>query len=255
MKKIILFICILLALASFTYAVQIPTLNDYVTDKAGIFSSASKGELEKTLRELEKATNGVQYIIYIEKQYPKEYSLEEYSLKIAENNKIGKKGNDNGILLYVAIDDRDYRWEVGYGVESTLSASLLGKISREYLLPNFKEENYEKGITEAVNVTGRILLGSNDADIIRLKDNTTKTVVSASLTNTTLIFVIFMVLIFIVKIVARSRTSGMRSHKDDFYLGAATGLFLGRGRGGFGGSGGFGGGGGSFGGGGFSGKW
>lgn len=255
MKKILVFIIIILALASFTYAVQIPIINDYVTDKAGILSSASKGELEKTLKDLEKATNGVQYIIYIEKQYPKEYSLEEYSLKMAENNKIGKKGNDNGILLYVAVDDRDYRWEVGYGVESTLSASLLGRISREYLLPNFKEGNYDAAITETVNVTGRILLGSNDADIIRLKDNTTKTVASASLISTILVFIIFMVIIHIARIAAKSRTSGVRSHKDNLYLGAATGLFLGRGRGGFGGSGGFSGGGGSFGGGGFSGKW
>ena len=64
-------------------------------------------------------------------------------------------------MLYVAINDRKYRWEVGYGVESTLNSPLLGRLSREYLAPNFKEGNYEKGILEAYDATKRLLLDPN----------------------------------------------------------------------------------------------
>jgi len=121
MKKILIFALVFLLLISISSAALIPVLNSYVTDNAGILSPAAKLQLENELRDLEKQTNGVQFVIYIENEYPKDFSLEEYTLKIAENNKIGKKGNDNGVLLYIAIKDRKYRWEVGYGVESTLN--------------------------------------------------------------------------------------------------------------------------------------
>ncbi len=260
MKK--LFMVLIVLLLSFNFAAaQIPTISTYVTDKAGVLSASAKLQLESDLRELEKQTNGMQYVIYIENEYPKEYSLEEYTLKIAEQNKIGKKGNDNGILLYVAVNDRKYRWEAGYGAESTLNSALLGRISREHLVPNFQNGDYEKGILEAFDITKRLLLNSNDADIVALK-NSTK---SGTMPKWAAIM-FFAVFIIIWALVISAIRNGMKSskgkkYKDGFYHGAASGLFLGGfGRGGFGGGGsggfgGFSGGGGGFGGGGFGGKW
>lgn len=241
-------------------AAEIPLINSYVTDNAGVLSLGMKSQLENELRNLEKETSGVQFVLYIENEIPSDYSLEEYTLKIAEANKIGKKGNDNGILLYIAVKDREYRWETGYGAESTLNSALLGRISREYLVPNFREGNYEAGILQAVDVVKRILLGSNDADIIALKGG------SASGKAGFVFGVMLVMLIFLILLAASSRikklqkTQKNKKHKDDFYRGAAWGLFAGGfGRGGFkGGSGGFGGfsgGGGGFGGGGFGGKF
>ena len=165
-KKLLLMLFVFLLVATVVHAAGIPVISSYVTDNAGVMSPNAKLQLENDLRNLEKQTNGVQYAIYIENSIPQGYTLEDYTLKIAETNKIGKKGNDNGILLYVAIKDRKYRWETGYGVESTLNSALLGRISREYLVPNFKNNDYEQGILQAVDVTKRILLGSNDADIV-----------------------------------------------------------------------------------------
>jgi len=260
MKKILLMIFIFLISIQAIYAVGIPIINSYVTDNAGVLSQSAKGQLENDLRELEKTTNGVQYAILIENEYPKEYSLEEYTLKIAETNKIGKSGNDNGILLYIAIKDRKYRWETGYGVESTLSSALLGRISREYFVPNFQAGNYEKGILQAVDVTKRILLGSNDADIVALQNSSG----TGTIHYTTYIFISLFVIFIILNIISRIRNYKKnvkgKKYKDSFYHGAAWGLFAGGfGRGGFGGGGGsggfggFSGGGGGFGGGGSSG--
>ena len=86
MKKIILLIIFFFFVIPFATA-QIPTISSYVTDKASILSSAAKLQLENDLRNLEKQTNSVQFVIYIENEYPKDYSLEEYTLKIAEANK------------------------------------------------------------------------------------------------------------------------------------------------------------------------
>ena len=267
MKKIMLLIIICSLLAQFSFA-QIPTISSYVTDNAGILSSTAKSQLENDLRNLEKETNGVQFVIYIENKYPKDYSLEEYTLKIAEQNKIGKKGNDNGILLYIAVKERKYRWEVGYGAESTLNAALVGRISGDYLVPGFQKENYEAGILQSEDVVKRLLLNSSDADIVALKN---KSNASAKLTIPAFL-VLLAIIIFLFLIIGAAnnwyneKNSTLKNKKksvnDSFYHGAAAGLFMGgfgRGGGGFGGGsggfGGFSGGGGGFGGGGGGGGW
>ena len=263
MKKILFLIVAFLLFVPFSNAAQIPIINSYVTDTAGILSASAKSNLEKDLRALEKQTNGVQYVIYIENEYSKEYSLEEYTLKIAETNNIGKKGNDNGILLYVAVKDKKYRWEVGYGVESTLNSALLGRISREYLVPNFREGNYEQGILQAVDVTKRILLNSNDADIVKLKSSHNEFKNKDVIYNIFFILLVVYVIFYFIRLLNNLKKHNKgKKYSDSFYHGAAWGLFTGGfGRGGFGGSGGsggfggFSGGGGTFGGGGFSGGW
>ena len=265
MKKFILLIAILFLIIPVSTA-QIPIINSYVTDNAGILSAAAKSNLENDLRNLEKQTNGAQFVIYIENEYPKDFSLEEYTLKIAEQNKIGKKGNDNGILLYIAVKDRKYRWEVGYGAESTLNSPLVGRISRDYLVPNFQAGNYEAGILQAEDVVKRLLLNSNDADIVALKNDSSK----KSSSSLFVIFLFIIIFIFILSIIlniyrAVKKSPNSKKTSDSFYRGAAGGLFMGGfGRGGFGGGGfgggsggfgGFSGGGGGFGGGGGSGGW
>ncbi|MBI2652083.1 TPM domain-containing protein [Candidatus Woesearchaeota archaeon] len=266
MKKIIMLILVFLLGLQFA-AAQIPMINSYATDNAGILSPTAKSQLENDLINLEKQTNGVQFVVYIENEYPKDFSLEEYTLKIAEANKIGKKGNDNGILLYIAIKDKKYRWEVGYGVESTLNSALLGRISREYFVPNFQSGNYENGILQAVDVVKRLLLNSNDADIVALKNESKSSIKYSNLIIMILAIFVFIVIFFVLIIIAANAWNkekanslkNKRKSNNSFYHGAAWGLFAGGfGRGGFGGSGGFGGfsgGGGGFGGGGFSGKF
>ena len=67
MKKL-LFVFLFLIVIQFASAAEIPIINSYVTDNAGILSGNAKLQLEKDLRELEKSTNGVQYVIYIENE-------------------------------------------------------------------------------------------------------------------------------------------------------------------------------------------
>lgn len=255
MKKIIMLILVFLFWLQLASA-QISAINSYLTDNAGILSQSAKSQLEADLRELEKQTNGVQFVVYIENEYPKDYSLEEYTLKIAETNKIGKKGNDNGILLYISVKDRKYRWETGYGVESTLNSALIGRISRDYLVANFKNGDYEKGILQAVDVAERVLLGSNDADIAALKNEGGANKPSFVFGILLIVLVIFILFAAFNAMKNMEKRTKSKRGRNSFYTGAAGGLFMGGfGRGGFGGSGGFSGGGGGFGGGGGGGGW
>ena len=162
-------------------------------------------------------------------------------------------------MLYIAVKDRKYRWEVGYGVESTLNAALIGSISRDYLVPNFRNGDYEKGVLQAEDVVKRLLLNSNDADIVALRNESQS---SSKLSSFIFIFVIIFILMIAISIFRTvKKLPKSKKQKNSFYHGAAAGLFMGGfGRGGFGGGGsggfgGFSGGGGGFGGGGGGGSF
>ncbi len=253
----------ILSCPAFSALPPVPQVSSYVTDTAGVLSPEGKAGFERSLRALQSETAGVQFIVYVEPLYPKEYSLEEYALKIAEGAKLGAQGKDNGLLLYVAVQDGAYRWEAGYGVESALPAPLLGRISRQYLVPNFRNGDYEAGISEAVRVASLLMKNSTDPDIAALREaSSAENADPASVLVISAFFIV--ILLFIVASVvsaARAAKSGRASSgSDHFFRSAATGIFLGGMRGGFSGGGGsfgggFSGGGGSFGGGGFSGKW
>lgn len=63
---------------------------------------------------------------------------------------IGKKGKDNGVLVLVAIADRKWRIEVGYGLEGFITDVESRRIAEDYLVPKFQEEEYGEGLADTV---------------------------------------------------------------------------------------------------------
>ena len=126
-------------LASSSYAVvpPIPQMpSHYVVDLAGIINDDVEYRLNGYLQELEQKTT-VQFIILTIQSLEGE-SLEEFSITTAHDTwGLGQKGKDNGLLLLVSLDDRKYRFEVGYGLEGILPDSLVGTIGRQFLVPFF----------------------------------------------------------------------------------------------------------------------
>ncbi|MFA6073406.1 MAG: TPM domain-containing protein [Candidatus Woesearchaeota archaeon] len=240
-------------------------INNYVIDNAGILSTEFKIALETVMIELEKETNGVQFVIYIDNIIPEGQSIEEYSLKLAEQNKLGKENNDNGLLLYIALDEREYRWETGYGLESTLNSALLGRISRAQLEPEFKEGNYEQGLFNVVNTTTYILLHSEDSDVKKMIDESQSSKKSST-TKIILLIIMHIAMLVIIWFIKKQRAKFLNNNinnknntnkniNDNTYITCASNIFTNSFNKGNRGSGGFSGGGGSFGGGGHSGKW
>jgi uncharacterized protein len=117
---------------------------DYVVDLAGIIRSDLKDELNATLRTLEQKTTAQVLVLTV--QTLDNQSIEEFALNTKEKWKLGQKGKDNGVLIVVALKDRKYRIEVGYGLESVLPDSMVGSIGREYFVPYFRQGDFSTGI-------------------------------------------------------------------------------------------------------------
>lgn len=86
-------------------------------------------------------------------------TIEEYSIKVAENWKLGRKGIDDGVLFVIALKDRKMRIEVGYGLEGAIPDAKAKQILEDFVKPYFKEKDYYKGIYTGVNMLEKLIRG------------------------------------------------------------------------------------------------
>jgi hypothetical protein len=116
--------------------VAVPPLVGRVVDQTGTLSSDEMASLNQTLRNFE-ARKGSQVAVLIVPTTAPE-TIEQYSLRLAEAWKIGRKKIDDGAVLVVAKDDRKLRIEVGYGLEGALTDVTSKRIIDEIITPRFR---------------------------------------------------------------------------------------------------------------------
>ncbi|MEW6525828.1 MAG: YgcG family protein [Spirochaetota bacterium] len=143
----------------------IPPLRAHVNDYADILSSTTEAELEAKLTQLEKE-DSTQVVVATVPSIGNE-DIESYSIRLADTWKIGQKGLDNGVIVLVARDNRKVRIEVGKGLEETLTDLLAGRIIDYIIIPEFKNGDYDAGITKAVDAIIDIVKGKFDANSLK----------------------------------------------------------------------------------------
>lgn len=152
--------CLFLALQCF--ALDVPPLKGRINDNAKIMLEKDIVELTSLLENIEEKT-GVQIAVLTIPSLEGD-ELNSYSLNVAQKWGLGQKENDNGVLFLVALKEHEVRIEVGYGLEGLLNDSKCGRILRNAVIPEFKNENYSEGISLGVrNICGYI---AEDIDLI-----------------------------------------------------------------------------------------
>ncbi|MFP7756245.1 TPM domain-containing protein [Thermodesulfobacteriota bacterium B35] len=174
-----------------------------VVDLAGVIDENTETSLSALLRNLEAGTT-VQMAILTVNSLDGE-DINTVSLRVAEQWQLGRKGKDNGLLLTVAVRDRKYRFEVGYGLEEILPDSLVGSIGRQALVPYFKKGRYSEGIATATAEIIRVLADHYGVGITGLLP---KTVRRQQNRNDGLIFSLIALTIFLLVLRSRRRRPG-----------------------------------------------
>jgi len=275
MKKLCIFFLVFLLFVNISYAQEIPTLNKYVNDLANVLSASEENRINTLCAEIEKNWTVEIAVLTVKTTQP--MTIEEYAVKTFENNGIGKKDKDNGLLIVAAIEDREWRFEVGYGLEPIITDATAGRIGSAYLTTYFKEGKYGDGLYYAVDAVNKIFQNGGDDSFISKAEYDASFIPMIFLILMFSIFpLIIIILIFVNFFVNRCPECGtrMKCHYDKnheymicecpkcgkkvkkkqkryfwFFVGGLGG------RGGFGGGGGGGFGGGGSGGGGASGGW
>lgn len=182
-------------------------------------------------------------------------SLEDYSIRLAEQWKVGQKGLDNGVIFLVFLQDRKMRLEVGYGLEPTLTDAVASAILSTAVAPRFREGRIADGIAAGLDAIDAAIRGEfRGAPRETRRDDGIPAVVP-------LLFVVLVILGIVFSAyrnAAYARRNGWTGGSHGWGR-PSSGGWGGGGFGGFsrggGSSGGFSSGGGSFGGGGSSGSW
>ncbi|EJF80875.1 TPM domain-containing protein [Bartonella doshiae] len=162
-------LCLFFALKSVACSqTKFPPLTGYVNDMAHLLDHITKENLAKKLATLEEKTGD--QIVIITLPSLSGIDIETYSNSLFRIWKLGQKQINNGVLLVIAPNEREIRIEVGYGLEGELTDAVSSVIINTFILPNFREGNYQKGIVEAVHAIIKIIT-ENDSDFsFRIKE-------------------------------------------------------------------------------------
>jgi uncharacterized protein len=131
-----------------TADVAVPPLSGRVVDQTGTLSAGDISSLTQALKDLETRKGSQVAVLIVPTTAPE--TIEQYSIRVAEAWKIGRKKIDDGALLVVAKDDRHLRIEVGYGLEGALTDVTASRIIDEIIVPKFRSGDFAGGIAAGV---------------------------------------------------------------------------------------------------------
>ncbi|HSN44847.1 MAG TPA: TPM domain-containing protein, partial [Casimicrobiaceae bacterium] len=154
---------LLLALVAAAPAVaaDVPFMSGRIVDNAELLPRATREKIGATLAAHESATGNEIAVLTVPTLDGE--SIEGSATRVFDAWKLGKKGNDNGVLLIVVPQDRRLRIEVGYGLEGTLPDVVASRIIRDVMTPAFKGGDYDRGIGDGVAAIVATLEGRSAA--------------------------------------------------------------------------------------------
>jgi uncharacterized protein len=225
-----------------------------VTDNAGLLTTATRESLDQQLAAYNQSS-GHQVIVWIGTTTGAA-PLEDWTIRAFTAWKVGRKGLDDGLALFIFAGDRKVRIEVGYGLEGTVTDAVASRIEREIIVPHLKSGDGDGAVTGGVQALLAAIGGAQSAQTAQPSET------GAGSSGLWVLLWLFIVIMFIVLVTRSPAFAGWSAYtigSGRRYGGYGPSVWGGYSGGGFGGGGfgggGFSGGGGMGGGGGASASW
>jgi len=135
----------------------LPKLEARVTDLTGTLTAAQQAELAQKLADFEARKGAQIAVLLVASTQPEE--IEQYSIRVADAWKLGRKKIDDGALLILAKDDHKLRIENGYGLEGVLTDAASNRIIEETMVPLLRQGQYFAAISAGVDQMMRLIDG------------------------------------------------------------------------------------------------
>ncbi|TFW31828.1 TPM domain-containing protein [Massilia horti] len=137
----------------------VPPLRGHVNDEIGMLTPDQRASLESMLSEYEAKTGSQIAVLLVASTEPE--AIEQYSIRVTDAWKLGRKGVDDGVLLLVARDNpsslRRLRIEAGRGVQGVLTDVQSKRILQDVIAPYFREQHYYDGLVAGVGAIESLL--------------------------------------------------------------------------------------------------
>ena len=156
-RRAMLLLAVALVAAVPAAAQDFPRLTGRVVDQAGVLDAPVRAALDQQLADLEAKTTDQLVVVTVRSL--EGATIEDYTLRLGRQWKIGQKDKNNGVLLLVAPSDRKVRIEVGYGLEGALTDAVSKYIISETIVPHFRANDMAGGIARGVDDIVEVLTG------------------------------------------------------------------------------------------------
>lgn len=133
----------------------------WLTDEAGFLSPAAAAELDSRLEEFERST-GHQFLVYVGRTTGPA-PIDEWAVRAFEKWKVGRRGLDDGLVLFVMSEDRRLRIETGYGLEAVIPDALAGRVIAEEMAPRLEAGDADGAVRAAVERLTAVIAGGSAA--------------------------------------------------------------------------------------------
>ena len=137
--------------------VPVPPLTGRVVDQTGTLSANDIASLTQKLQDLERRKGSQVAVLIVPTTQPE--TIEQFSIRVADAWKIGRKKIDDGALMVVAKNDRHLRVEVGYGLEGSLTDVTTKRIIDEEITPRFRAGDFAGGISAGIERMIKVIDG------------------------------------------------------------------------------------------------
>ena len=237
----------LLALASHVgHAAEpaVPAPQGYVTDLAGVLSPETRARITRLVEGVRVKTGSEIAVLTVPTTAPLDDFT--YAMQVADAWKVGSRGQDTGVLVFLATKDRKLRILTGYGVEGILPDGLVGAIQDQEMVPSLKAGRYDDAVERGVTAIAQRILAANEGS--KPPQDQSQGIVIPFWVLMLLLLLLFVFLSWLSRFSGGGRGGGSFGRGGGYYGGFPGGF--GGGGGGFGGFGG-----GSFGGGGAGRSW
>jgi uncharacterized protein len=158
LKKLLF--CLLIVSAATLFAAETPippTPTRWVTDGAGFLSPQVADTLDRRLQAYEQQS-GHQVLVYIGKTTGED-PIEDWAVRAFEKWRVGRKGMDDGLVLFIMADDRRLRIEVGYGLEGDIPDAIASRIINDVMVPRIRAGDQDGAVTAGVDAIASVISG------------------------------------------------------------------------------------------------
>ncbi|WP_407061076.1 TPM domain-containing protein [Acinetobacter faecalis] len=122
----------------------LPTLNEPVIDQANILSASEKQQISVRILKLNEQAKAQIGVVIVPTTGQED--IFDFTMRVAEQWKLGSEKQDNGLLMAIAINDRRIQIATGYGLEGVLPDIVASRIIRNNITPYFKQNQFAQGV-------------------------------------------------------------------------------------------------------------
>ena len=156
LRTALLVLVLLAAAGAAIVAQELPSPQGFVNDFAGVIPSEDEAAMRGIITAVREQTGAEIALVTVESMAPYA-TIEDYGVALAEAWGVGSEADDAGAILIVALEEREVRLEVGYGLEGAIPDGRAGAILDDYVLPDLRNNDFGAGLLNGVAAVAEVV--------------------------------------------------------------------------------------------------